>query len=43
MDIYVYIILFGKSERKRQLGRPWRRWEDNIRMDLREIGWDVVN
>jgi hypothetical protein len=29
----------GKPEVKRPLGRPRRRWEDNIRMDLREIGW----
>jgi hypothetical protein len=34
-----YRILVGKSEGKRPLGRPRRRWEDNIRMDLREIGW----
>jgi hypothetical protein len=34
-----YRILVGKPERKRPLGRPRRRWEDNIRMDLREIGW----
>jgi hypothetical protein len=33
----------GKSERKRPLGRPRRRWEDNIRMDLREIGWGGIN
>jgi hypothetical protein len=32
-------ILVGKPEGKRTLGRPRRRWEDNIRMDLREIGW----
>jgi hypothetical protein len=32
-------IHFSKSEGKRPLGRPRRRWEDNIRMDLREIGW----
>jgi hypothetical protein len=31
-------ILVGKPERKRQLGTPGRRWEDNIRMDLWEIG-----
>jgi hypothetical protein len=30
----------GKPEGKRPLGRPRRRWEDNIKMDLREIGWD---
>jgi hypothetical protein len=29
----------GKPERKRPLGRPRRKWEDNIKMDLREIGW----
>jgi hypothetical protein len=29
----------GKSKRKRPLGRPRHRWEDNIKMDLREIGW----
>jgi hypothetical protein len=31
-------ILVGKPEGKRPLGRPRRRWEDNIKMDLREIG-----
>jgi hypothetical protein len=36
-----YRILFGKLEGKRPLGRPRRRWEDNTRMDLREIGWKV--
>jgi transcription termination factor 2 len=35
----VYGILVGNSEGKRPLGRPRRRWKDNIRMDLREIGW----
>jgi hypothetical protein len=34
-------VLVGKSEGKRPLGRPRRRWEDGIRMDLREIGWVV--
>jgi hypothetical protein len=34
-----YRILVGKPEGKRPLERPRRRWEDNIRMDLREIGW----
>jgi hypothetical protein len=38
-----YNILFGKAERKKLLGRSRRRWEDNIRMDLREIGWEVVD
>jgi hypothetical protein len=33
----------GKPEGKRQLGRPRRRWVDNIKIDLREIGWDSMN
>jgi hypothetical protein len=33
----------GKPEGKRPLGRPRRRWEDGIRMDLREIGWGGVD
>jgi hypothetical protein len=39
----VYRILFGRPEGKRQLGRHRRRWEDNIKMDLKEIGIDGVN
>jgi hypothetical protein len=31
-------VLVRKPERKRSLGRPWRRWEDNIKMDLKEVG-----
>jgi hypothetical protein len=38
-----YSILVGKSEGKRPVGRPRRRWVDNIKMDLREIGWDDVD
>jgi transcription termination factor 2 len=34
-----YRILVGKPEGKRPLGRHRRRWEDNIRLDLRETGW----
>jgi len=34
-------ILFGKREGMRPLGRPRRKWEDNIRMDLREMEWEV--
>jgi hypothetical protein len=34
----VYRVLVGKPEGKRPLGRPKRRWEDNIRMDLQEVG-----
>jgi hypothetical protein len=37
-----YRILVGKPEGKRPLGRPRRRWVDNIKMDLRETGWDGV-
>jgi len=33
----VYRVLVGKPEGKRQLGRPRRRWEDNIKMDLQEV------
>jgi hypothetical protein len=34
----VYRVLVGKPEGKRQLGRPRCRWEDNVRMDLQEVG-----
>jgi len=34
----VHIVLVEKSERKRPLGRPRCRWEDNIKMDLQEVG-----
>jgi hypothetical protein len=37
----VYRVLMGKSEGKRPLERPRRRWEDGIKMGLREIGWGV--
>jgi hypothetical protein len=39
----VYRVLVGRSEGKRPPGRPRRRWEDNIKMDLREIGIDGTN
>jgi hypothetical protein len=38
----VYRVLVGKPEGKRPLGRPRRRWEDGIRMDLEEIGCEGV-
>jgi hypothetical protein len=38
-----YRKLVGKPEVKRPLGRPRRRWVDNIQMDLREIGWDGMD
>jgi hypothetical protein len=39
----VYRVLVGRPEGKRPLGRRRCRWEDNIKMDLREIGIDVAN
>jgi len=38
-----YRVLVGKSEGKRPLGRPRRRWVDNIRMDLQEVGYGSVD
>jgi hypothetical protein len=37
-DRGVYRVLVGKPEEKRPLGRPRHRWEDNIKMDLQEVG-----
>jgi hypothetical protein len=39
----MYKVLVGKPEGKRPLGRPRRRWEDGIRMDLREMGLGCVD
>ena len=39
----VYRVLVGKPEGKRPLGRPRRRWVDNIRMDLQEVGCEYVD
>jgi hypothetical protein len=36
-------IVVGKSERKRSLGRPRRWWEDNIKINIKEIGLEVVD
>jgi hypothetical protein len=38
-----YSNLVGKSEGKKPVGRPRRRWENNIRMNRREIGWEDVD
>jgi hypothetical protein len=38
-----YMILVGKPEGKRPLERPKSRWDDNIKMDLREIGWGSMD
>jgi hypothetical protein len=39
----VYRVLVGRLEGKRPLGRPRRRWENNIKLDVREIGIDGAN
>jgi hypothetical protein len=36
-----YKTLVGKPERKRPLGRPKRRWEDNIKMDFQDVEWGM--
>jgi hypothetical protein len=41
-EIKVYKGSVGNSEGRRPLGRPRRRWEDGIKLDLREIGWGCV-
>jgi hypothetical protein len=38
-----YRLLVGKAEGKRPLGRPRRRWVDNIKMDLSERGWGCMD
>jgi hypothetical protein len=38
-----YNIFFGKTEGKRPFGTPKRKREDNVRMDLREMGWEGVD
>jgi hypothetical protein len=39
----VYKVLLGKPEGKRQMGRPRRRWVDNIRTDLQEVGCEYMD
>ena len=36
-----YRVLVGKPEGRRPLGRPRHRWEDNIKVDLLEVGWGI--
>ena len=38
-----YSVLVGKPEGRRPLGRPGRRWEDNIKMDIREMVWEGMD
>jgi hypothetical protein len=38
-----YRILVARPEGKRTLGRPRRRWVDNIKMDVREVGWGIMD
>jgi hypothetical protein len=42
-EVFTGFWLGGRREGKRPLGRPRRKWEDNIKMDLREIGIDGAN
>ena len=42
-DRGVHMVLVGKPEGKRPLGRPRRRWEDNIKKDHQEVGGGLVN
>ena len=37
--IGAYMVLAGKPEGRRPFGRPRHRWEDNINMDVQEVGW----
>jgi len=39
----VYSVLVGKSEGETPVGKPRRRWKDNIKMDLQEVRWGVVD
>jgi hypothetical protein len=41
-DRKVYVVLVGKPKGKRPLGRLRHRWEDGIKMDLKEMGWEGV-
>jgi hypothetical protein len=38
-----YRVMVGRPEGKRQLGRPRQRWENNIKIDLQEMGWGGMN
>jgi hypothetical protein len=38
-----YRILVGRPEGRRPLGRPRLRWEDNIKMDLQDVGWGIMD
>jgi hypothetical protein len=39
----LYRVLVGKPERKRPLGRPRRRWDDNVKVNLQEVGCGVMD
>jgi hypothetical protein len=43
MTMNAYMILVGNPEGKRPLGRPRHRWVDNIKLDLRELGWYAMD
>ena len=42
-DACAYRVLMGRPEGKRSLGRPRRRWEDNFKTDIKEVGCDTGN
>lgn len=42
-DKYGYMVLIGKTEGRKPTGRSWRRYEDNVKMCLQEIGWKCVD
>jgi hypothetical protein len=39
----VYMVLVGKPEAKRPRARPWHRWDDNIKIELQEVGCDGMD
>jgi hypothetical protein len=41
--MYTYRVLVGKSEGKRSYAEPMHKWEDSIKMDLKERGWEAVD
>jgi hypothetical protein len=38
-----YMVLVGRTEDRRQLGRQWHRWEDKLKIDLQEVEWGAMD
>jgi len=38
----IYMVLIGQLDGKRPFGRPMRKWKDNIKVDLQELGWGLA-